>query len=249
MLGVVSAFPRAFALLLEQAPHSMALLSQKHPDGWGIALGQQEGSWAIHRSMHCAFDDFSFHRLATTARGDIIVVHVRQKTQGDIKLENTHPFQAGPWIFTHNGTVQNTEYLSARTSESRRIAVRGDTDSERLFAFLLTRLDVACETGIATRSEIDQLLRAATHDLEQIPGLGTASFLLSDGVALYAHRWRAPLFLLQRSGNEERSCSECVRNPCIAVTTEPLTDENWVPLQDGDLVRITKAPTPMWTRL
>ncbi len=57
------------------------------------------------------------------------------------------------------------------------------------------------------------------------------------------------MFLLRRSGNEMLSCSECAHNPCVAVTTEPITDENWVPLQDGDLIRITNAPAPTWTRL
>ncbi len=249
MLGVVSAFPRAFALLLEQAPRSLALLSQKHPDGWGIALGQPEAPWSIHRSLRCASDDSVFHELASSGHGNIIVVHVRQKTRGEIKLENTHPFQAGSWIFTHNGTIEDTDYLSAHTSAARRGAIRGDTDSERLFAFLLTRLDEASEAGANNRYEKDRLLRAATRDIERIPGFGTASFLLSDGIALYAHRWGAPLFLLERSGQEELRCSECARNPCIAVTTEPLTNESWVPLRDGDLVRLSKASTPTCTRL
>jgi predicted glutamine amidotransferase len=249
MLGVVSAFPRAFALLLEHAPRSMALLSQKHPDGWGVALSERNAAWTTYRSLLRAYDDTAFHQLATSARGEIIVAHVRQKTQGDIRLENTHPFQVGSWVFTHNGTIRNVDYLSAHCSETRNGAIRGDTDSERLLAFLLTKLDEASGLNRISRSDVDHLLRATTQELSQVPDLGTASFLLSDGSALYAHRWGAPLFLLQRTGNEELGCSECSRNPCIAVTTEPLTDENWLPLQDGDLVRITRDPTPSWTRL
>lgn len=246
MLGVVSAQPRAFALLLEQAPHNMALLSEKHPDGWGIALGQRDGAtWKTHKSILRALDDPDFHKLATTAQGDIAVVHVRQKTRGDIRLDNTHPFESSPWVFAHNGTVRNTDFLRANISNDRSAAIRGETDSERLFAFLLSRID-----GIAAnRAAIDNALRKATRELAAVTDVGTASFLLSNGETLYAHRLGAPLYLLQRSGFGESVCSECARNPCIAVTTEPLTDEQWVPLEDGDLVRVSKRPVPNWVRL
>jgi len=249
MLGVVSAQPRAFALLLEQAPHNMALLSEKHPDGWGIAVGQPEGSWKTHRSVQRALGDPDFHEFAMFARGDIIVVHVRQKTQGDIKLENTHPFESAPWVFTHNGTVKNTNYLRANISEYRRSRILGDTDSECLFAFLLTRIDTVLATNGAEHPDTEAALRAATRELAQVRELGTASFLLSNGRALYAHRLGAPLFLLQRGEASEFVCTECARNPCIAVTTEPLTDEDWLPLRDGDLVRISKDTHPTWTKL
>ncbi len=249
MLGVVSAQPRAFALLLEQAPHNMALLSEKHPDGWGIALGQPErATWRTHKSILRALDDPNFHQLATTAEGDIILVHVRQKTRGDIRVENTHPFESSPWVFTHNGTVRNTDFLLANISNARKAAIRGETDSERLFAFLLSCIDDVLREE-ASSSSIDTALREATRELAAVTDVGTASFLLSNGQTLYAHRLGAPLYLLQRSGTGESACTECARNPCIAVTTEPLTDEQWVPLQDGDLVRISKGHIPNWIKL
>jgi predicted glutamine amidotransferase len=248
MLGVVSALPRAFALLLEQAPHNMALLSEKHPDGWGIAWGRGHGAWTVHKSLLRATDDPEFHEFATSVTGDVIVAHVRQKTQGDLGNRNTHPFEAAPWIFAHNGTVQNLEYLEARLSPERRANIRGDTDSERLFAFLLSRLD-SVTSNRHDRYTVDRVLRAVTHELDGVPYLGTASFLLADGDVLYAHRWGAPLFLLQRTAGSQLNCSECARNPCIAVTTEPITDENWIPLGDGDLVRIVRGPAPSWTRI
>lgn len=249
MLGVVSTQPRVFALLLEQAPHNMALLSEKHPDGWGIALSKAKALWSVHKSILRALDDPEFHQFATSALGEIVIVHVRQKTRGRIRLENTHPFEATPWVFTHNGTVGNVGNIDAYISPSRRVAIRGETDSERLFAFLLTRLDSVSNANGSMRAQVDRVLRDATQQLRSVPDLGTASFLLSDGEVLYAHRLGAPLYLLERSRTREHFCSECDHNPCIAVTTEPLTDEHWVPLQDGDLVRIAKHPTPTWIRL
>jgi predicted glutamine amidotransferase len=249
MLGVVSATSRSFALLLEEAPRSMATLSEKHPDGWGIAVGQQGSGWTVHRSVMRAADDGEFHSTSSHALGDIIVAHVRQKTRGEVTLQNTHPFEATPWIFTHNGTVNNLAFLEGNISLERRRAVLGDTDSERLFAFLMTRLDELSIMQARNRSVIDQGLRAATREIDQLPDFGTASFLLSDGDVLYAHRLGAPLYLLQRHSSFDFNCSECARSPCIAVTTEPITDETWIPLNDGDLIRIGRGNEIGWTRL
>jgi glutamine amidotransferase len=249
MLGVVSATLRSFALLLDEAPRSIAALSAKHPDGWGIAVGQHGNGWTVHRSLMRAADDHEFHYSSSHAKGDIIVAHVRQKTRGDVTLENTHPFESSPWVFTHNGTVNNLDYLEANISPERRAKIQGETDSERLFAFLMTRLDAPAKSTAVSRQAFDRELRAATCELDTLTDFGTASFLLSDGDVLYAHRLGAPLYLLQRHSNTEIHCSECARSPCIAVTTEPITDETWIPLDDGDLIRIERRPEVSWTKL
>jgi len=249
MLGVVSASSRSFTLLLEEAPRSMATLSEHHPDGWGIAVGQRGSGWTVHRSVTRANDDAEFHATSSHALGDIIIAHVRQKTRGEVTLRNTHPFEAAPWIFTHNGTVNNLEFLERNISPKRSRAVLGETDSERLFAFLMTRLDELSIEQTRDRSAIDESLRTATREIDHLPDFGTASFLLSDGDVLYAHRLGAPLYLLQRHSSVEFNCSECARSPCVAVTTEPITDETWLPLDDGDLIRIEQGAEIAWTKL
>ena len=225
------------------------MLSKEHPDGWGIAWGQQGQGWNLHRSLLRADDDLEFHHLASQALGDIIVAHVRQKTRGDVAIQNTHPFESAPWIFTHNGTVNNVGFLDAHTSSERRAGIQGDTDSERLFAFLMTRIDALIAEQWGAREGIDQTLREATRELDQLPQFGTASFLLSDGNVLYAHRLGAPLYLLQRQRSDESGYAECASNPSVAVTTEPITDEDWILLDDGDLIRIARDSGPTWARL
>lgn len=198
MLGVVSASSRSFSLLLEEAPRSMAMLSEKHPDGWGIAVGQQGKCWAVHRSLMRAADDNRFHSMSAHIQGDIIIAHVRQKTRGGITIENTHPFASNPSVFTHNGTVNKLDYLEANISPERRTEILGETDSERLLAFHMTRLDARSFSKTRERTEVDQSLRNATREFDQLSDFGTASFLLSDGEVLYAHRLGAPLYLLER---------------------------------------------------
>lgn len=243
LLGVVSAGPRSFGLLLEQAPRSLALLSEAHRDGWGIAASLRGRGWAVRRSLLRAGDDAGFFGWARETLGELIVAHIRQKTRGDVRLENTHPFVASRWVFAHNGTIEDVDYLHANTSPARLRARAGDTDSELLFAFLMSRLDAA------PGGDVDGVLRDATAELTSRPKLGTASFLLSNGEVLYAHRFGAPLFLLERMPTAAGGCDCPFGLPCIAVTTEPITDEPWLALGDRDLLRIGRDPSPAWRRL
>lgn len=247
MLGVVSASTQSFAFLLSGAPRSLAKLSKAHSDGWGIALGHRGVGWTTHRSLLRAVDDHEFHEFASQIHGDMMVAHVRQKTRGRVAAHNTHPFESGPWVFAHNGTVKDLEYLAARTSPERRARIQGETDSERLFAYLMTRIDEVHGSADCPRDRMDQALRKATRELEVVPHFGEASFLLSDGNTLYAHQLRAPLYLLQRPTLSERI--EDLRDPSIAVASEPTTDDVWAPLHDGDLMRSARDSEPTWVML
>ncbi len=244
LLGVVSKTPRSFALLLEEAPRSLAVLSEAHSDGWGVAVATR----AVHRSVERASADRRFFEVATGAVGNIIVSHVRQRTRGPLNLANTHPFASSGWVFAHNGTILDVAFLEAETSRRRREELHGETDSERLLAYLLTALD---ELGgqAGEREAVDEVIRNAASRLRGRPNAGTASFLFSDGAVLYAHRFGPPLFLLERRGGPDAPCAECAASPCIAVTTEPITDESWRPLAQGDLLRIRQDPDPSWIRL
>lgn len=223
------------------------MLSHQHADGWGIAFRDHRSHWTVHRSLERAADDADFHQLASNSSGDVLVVHVRQKTRGVVAIENTHPFVSAPWVFTHNGTVSEVGYLDAEISPERRASIQGDTDSERLFAFIMTRLDQALPKWPAPRVRIDHAIRAVTRELEQLADFGTASFLLSDGGVLYAHRQGAPLHLLERRASSDNT--HCASIPCVAITTEPITDEDWVEFEDGDLVRVSRGTVPSWARL
>lgn len=222
----------------------MAKLSKAHSDGWGIALGQRGEAWTTHRSLRPAFDDKKFHELASRIEGDLMIAHVRRKTCGRVAAQNTHPFQSGPWVFAHNGTVKDFEYLTAHTSPERLTRIQGETDSERLFAYLLTRIDEVHGSADCSCGRIDQALRKATRELQLAPHFGEASFLLSDGKTLYAHQLRAPLYLLERPTLGK--FGEDTRDPGIAVASEPTTDDVWKPLQNGDLVRVVRASEPTW---
>ena len=144
LIGIAANEATEFKIVLREAPRSLAALSREHRDGWGIAVfDAQSGKWSVEKGIACAGEDERFHRLAIGTRGDLLVSHVRQKTIGDTSLANTHPFERGGWVFAHNGTIRDVAWLRAQVSAERAAEIEGETDSELLFAWVLTRLDEA----------------------------------------------------------------------------------------------------------
>jgi predicted glutamine amidotransferase len=254
LLGIVAAAPYEFNLVLCDAPRSMVMLSHEHRDGWGMALhpGTRGADWAFHKSTRTASDDPEFKKLAHQTQGRVLIAHVRQKTVGPVKPENTHPFQRGRWVFAHNGTIVDVESLRARVSERRLAEMDGDTDSELFFAYLLTRLDAAGLTDEPVDAATDRVVREAVEEATARADFGTLDALLSDGVTLYAMRFGRPLYFLQRvpaEQNQDFGAVPIAQRHCLVVASEPLTDEAWTLLEPGTLLRLEAGPVPRLTSL
>jgi predicted glutamine amidotransferase len=261
LLGIVSSEAADFKIVLREAPRSLAALSREHPDGWGIAVFDgdgHEGCWRIDKGLECARDDARFHDRAIGSRGGLLLSHIRQKTVGATTLANTHPFHRGRWVFAHNGTVHDESWLRARTSTERIHEIDGETDSELLFAWLLTCLDEA-GVGDAEPSPVtDRALGAAVRLAREESGFGAFNFLLSDGFTTYAHRCGRSMYLLERSPDDavrRRRTSEdgtVVETPwssqrtAVFIASERMTDEPWQEIEEGTLLRVERTPRPFW---
>jgi len=210
--------------------------------------------WRLHKAAACAAEDENFRRLAS-AHGELMLWHIRRRTVGRVGTENTHPFRSGRWVFAHNGTIHDDGYLRARVSRTRLSELRGSTDSELFFAYLLSEMDAAGLTHEAASSATDRVLRDAVGRACATPSFGAANFLLSDGTALYAHRRGRTLFLLERGPTHDARPTRRHRDGVIVVTrwsrdrravliaSEAMTNEPWKPIEEGSLVRVDRAPT------
>ena len=258
LLGIASNEPTDFRIVLREAPRSLAALSREHRDGWGIAVYDDEAGWRLEKGVACAGEDERFHRLAVGSRGEVLVSHVRQKTVGETSLANTHPFERGRWVFAHNGTVKDVAWLRTRASPERAAEVRGETDSELLFAWLMTCLDGVGAAHSPAGPETDRAIGAAMRAAHGHAGLGAYNFLLSDGACIYAHRLGRTMHLLERGPHDEvRSTRRSrdgtlvdtpwsLRRSAVFVASEKITDEPWQQVDDGMLLRIDRAPMPRW---
>jgi predicted glutamine amidotransferase len=118
-------------------------------------------------------------------------------------------------VLAHNGTVETTA-LIARTAPEHLAQIEGTTDSEKLFAFVLTQIDAAGNT--------ERGIRAAVRELHAIGAVGTASFLISDGVRLFAHRLGRALYVAHRDG-------------VAVIASEPLDETNrWDELAEREVI-------------
>src|SRR5499426_1100684 len=114
LLGIVANQPMTFRLCLHEAPRSLSCLSQEHPDGWGVAVYRPSHRWIVEKSPICASQDARFGEVATTCHGEILIGHVRKRTVGESTFANTHPFGSDRWVFAHNGTIDDLDYLRGR---------------------------------------------------------------------------------------------------------------------------------------
>jgi predicted glutamine amidotransferase len=231
LLGIAAEAVTNFSTCLCDAPRSMATQSREQRDGWGAAVYAQDGAWLVAKHPVCAADDAAFASAAMATAGVILVAHVRAQTVGAVSAANTHPFQRDGWVFAHNGTV-NDLHLRSRTSLQRQREVEGETDSELLFAYLLTKLDECGLTRSSASFAIDETLARAVGELTRRHA-GTMNFVLSNGSLLYAHRCGRPLYLLERPA--------CGGSPAaFLVASEPVTKEAWLPLDELSLVRCSR---------
>lgn len=226
MFGLVARQPVEARSLLREAPRSLRTLAREHRDGWGVAL-RTAAEWVIHRGIESADESARFAEVADDATGKVVIAHVRQKTVGCTALANTHPFQRDAFVFAHNGSITAIPAIATRASERRLAEIEGETDSERLFAMVLTHIDDA--------GDVERGVIGAVRTLHGLGDIGSASFLLSCGSRLYAHRAGRSLFARETAS--------------VVIASEQLTDETWNELPERSLVVVEDDATGARARL
>ena len=86
-------------------------LTDCHSDGFGIAFFEGRGV-RVFRDNHPASnspiaDCVKQYKIKSLN----VIAHIRKATQGDVNIENTHPFireiWGENWVFAHNGNLKN----------------------------------------------------------------------------------------------------------------------------------------------
>jgi len=161
----------SFELL--RSDNSILRQSEEHDSGWGSAY-YSNGVPDVRRFPHAAHADDAFDEV-TSGRARLIMVHVRRATIGDLELDNTHPFDRGPYTYCHNGTILKASQLVPLADRQP----RGVTDSERFFNLLMTDFDPGDVRGS---------LRRTVEKVADVCRFSALNFLFCDGQRLYAYR-------------------------------------------------------------
>jgi predicted glutamine amidotransferase len=213
--------------------------AETYSGGWGIAYFTDEGPIVFKEPIK-ATDSFAMPGAIRRTEPGFILAHVRNPTQGDRNVLNTHPFQKDGWLFAHNGTLGDPEGLKARLLERYSETLLGGTDSEILFHYLLQRMEQA--------DDVEGGILRAIRDLSRDPGEGTSSlnFVLTDGHSIFALRKAfmndekypmnfARLDSLATVGGKV-ALEDHLSSAATVISSEPFTPGEWTSLGMGQLL-------------
>jgi predicted glutamine amidotransferase len=242
---------RATFWLLE-APDSLAEQSRREPDGTGVGWFDADGRPHIAKQPLAAYEDQAFAREARELESTTFLAHVRHATTGAVEDRNTHPFEQRGRLFAHNGVVQDLDRLEHELGDDRAL-VKGDTDSERLFA-LVTR-EIERRNG-----DVGAGIVAAAQWVAAELRMYAINLILASADGLWALRYpdRNELWILERGAGGPRGTrhldaasaagsvrvrsAALARQPAVIVASEPMDeDPGWRALASGELVHV--APT------
>lgn len=214
-----------------------------HSDGWGISFFEDRGlrHFVDHqRAVDSPIADL-IRRYPIRSRN--VIAHIRKATQGQVSLQNCHPFVrelwGRYWVFAHNGDLK--DFRPRLHSHFQPV---GDTDSEHAFCWIMQELDKS-HAGTPSVHELSLTLQDLAP---RIARHGTFNFLLSNGEALWAHA-STHLFYLERKhpfahaqlSDEDLEVDfapvTTPRDRVAVVVTAPLTvNEVWTPFPPGRIL-------------
>lgn len=177
--------------LIRQSFKSAERSEPLNGDGFGVAWYPPpplEGP-GLFRSVRPAWNNANLVSLARVTQSDCILAHVRAASQGALSEANCHPFVAGRYAFMHNGDLGGFPRVRRRLlgelSDEGFALVRGQTDSEHLFALLLDALGGPhVEATVETLAEATCAMMRKALELSRLGGEGAVSTLnlaFSDG--------------------------------------------------------------------
>ncbi len=247
--------------LIHQSTHSRERSEPLNGDGFGVAwyapdMGPEPG---LFRSIAPAWNNANLRSLSRVVRSPCVLAHVRAATEGsDVSEANCHPFQRGRFAFMHNGFVGAfsavRRALLAELSEESFGMIRGNTDSEHVFALLL---DNVTEGGATDPAEA--LAEGLVRTFQQVTALVEAhgggaaihlNVVVTDGSCAVASRFASnpdKAESLYMNVGRRYTCRDgrCQMDPAMAgagsviVSSEPLTrDPDWKEIPANHLVVI-----------
>lgn len=217
-----------------------------HTHGWGLAT--YEGSEPhVDRQAWAAYHGEHFERAAAKIYATTVIAHIRRATVGGPALANTHPFAFRQWTFAHNGTVPNFDAIRPRLlaamTPPQREAILGQTDSEHLFHYALSLMEL--DQSMSMAASLRQVVldvSAWARELAKDAPIGL-NLILTDGAGIVGSRLGRSLYMVTRIGVYD--CEICGfphihhspnrQHRAVVVASEPISNEAWQEINDRSL--------------
>jgi glutamine amidotransferase len=132
--------------LVNQSINAKELEEPLNGDGFGIGWYVPEVNYepVTFVSVHPAWSNRNLRNLAPKIKAECFIAHVRAASVGEVSESNCHPFQYKNILMMHNGGVENFPLIKRKLREPLTDElynwIKGQTDSEHIFAYLLNDL-------------------------------------------------------------------------------------------------------------
>ncbi len=227
------------------------------PYGWGMAWYPGQGASALLVKDPTSIGDNAMTKLLSDWErfaSTIFICHLRGAAR-TLQEQDTHPFCLSyarrDWVLAHNGDLFVDLPQALSLGEAPCFEPIGGTDSEHAFCWLLEQLRARKIRSLVELgwSELEALFR-------HLDGLGTANFLLTDGVDVAAYSDEEgynPLHwarfvppheqLILKNEDIVVDLDDAIdRNRTVAlVATRPMSAEGWSPMKPGQLLVLRRG--------
>jgi len=175
-----------FAALSETGKVPLGV-SPGHQDGWGIGGFKGSELVLLKKESRSALENTQYDQAAVLAsrQCDLIVGHLRKSSVGNVSWENTHPFAYRDFLFCHNGMISDSQKLQLDPAFAA--AVKGTTDSERFFLYLMQQIYQAPDREIPAAFVREKIISVIDFIRNNFTYTGLNS-ILSNGDTTWAVR-------------------------------------------------------------
>ena len=250
--------------MIKQSFNAREIEEPLNGDGFGLGwyVPDIDKEPAVFVSVYPAWNNRNLRYLAPKIRSHCLVAHVRAASVGDVSESNCHPFHYRNYLMAHNGWVENFERikrpLKSYLSDDLYLWVKGQTDSEHLFALFLNYLkqkksDFTADDVADSFQEMIYTMNSLMkeHEIEEEAYL---NMVFIDGERMVALRYVSdpkaqPLSLYYSEGSryvcEDGAChmiSADGSDRSVMIVSEKLTEfaEDWRAIPANHMILVYK---------
>lgn len=250
--------------LINQSFHAREIEEPLNGDGFGVGwyVPELNDEPITFVSVNPAWNNRNLRNLAPRIRTDCMVAHVRAASVGDVSESNCHPFQYKNLLMAHNGGVENfgliKRHIREPLSDELYNWIKGQTDSEHIFAFLLNYLftnhkvisaDAVAEAFEYTFSHLKKMMAENGVKEEAYLNMVVTNGLFFVGTRYVTDPKEEPLTLYHSEGSRyvvedgiTRMFAPEDDDQAVLVVSEKLTDDaNWTMIPKNHLVIVEQT--------
>jgi glutamine amidotransferase len=250
--------------LVNQSINAREIEEPLNGDGFGVGWYVPEINYEpiTYVSVNPAWSNRNLRNLAPKIKTDCMIAHVRAASVGDVSESNCHPFQYKNILMAHNGGVEEFGKIKRKLRELLTDElynwIKGQTDSEHIFALLLTNL-FQYHKSISPEGVVDAFERTF-RTLKQLMtenGIAEPAYLnmvFTNGLFLVATRYvsdpkEEPLTMYHseggryvvENGNTRLEAPQDNDNAVLVVSEKLTDDKDWTMLPANHLVIVEQS--------